>query len=127
MVGLFFGVKTLVQHGLMKNSLTPSASNKSKKTKKTIDALVKQAEGLFQSIGESINTINKDPFLPQNRETITTENMKITQLRREVANTIAKIDPLFEAAVKELPSDDVWVITTRESVENLKSGRAAHM
>jgi hypothetical protein len=82
---------------------------------------------LFQSIGESINTINRDPFLPDNRETIAAENIKITQLRREVANAIAKIDPLFDAVVKELPSDDSWVLKTRDAVESLKQGQTTFM
>jgi hypothetical protein len=127
LVGLFFGVKTLVQSWAKGNSSPSSANKEAARTKKTIDALIKQTQSLFAKVGDSINTINQSPFLPDNKETIATENIKIKQWRQEIANSIAKIDPMFEAAVELLPVDDLWLPKTKDALEELKRGQAAFM
>lgn len=127
LVGLFFGVKTLAQSRATGNSSTTSANKTTAKTKKTIDALIKQTQSLFAKVGDSISTINQSPFLPDNKETIEAENVKIKQWRQDIANSIAKIDPMFEAAVETLPADDLWIPKTRDALDDLKRGQAAFM
>ncbi len=99
----------------------------SKKTKKTIDGLIRQTQMLFVRISGSIKTINQSPFLPDNKATITAENLKIKQWRQEIANSIAAIDPLLEVVVNVSSAEDVWVSKTRETVGSLKKDQAAFL